>query len=216
MSTITGIFKNPFDNEAITLEQLVHFTTEHLARMVANNPGGALNERIGATTIALSTLEHGAAPDETKAIVQKARARAKEGFRKTLPASIELIQAAVVATYGATAPELLECFPDGRHIYATCDDMEVCAHLDQLITALKPHADDVGQANLIAASGLLTTWRALCGVAGKPRGKAPTDAQKRATHALRLELFRNVLTLALLFPGDEDKAAFYCPEKFLA
>ena len=40
----------PFDHRQISMDELIAFTTDHLQRMVANNPGALFNARITATT----------------------------------------------------------------------------------------------------------------------------------------------------------------------
>src|SRR5438093_3732398 len=49
---------NPFDDPQISLGELLSFSSDHLARMIANNPGGILTARITPTTSEIFQREH--------------------------------------------------------------------------------------------------------------------------------------------------------------
>lgn len=217
MIDLARFFKNPFLSIAIAINELVAYATEHLQRMVANNPGALLNTRINATTVALTALDGTITNEHTKLALQKARTLAKEAFRSALGENIARIHGAVVAAFGLDSPVLMECFPGGRERFGDCADSALENHLQQLIACLTPHAASVGQIHLDNASGLLSTWTALYAAAASARGVRNNSAAARraASDNLRKELFLNLLALSAAFPNQLDKAALYCPQHLL-
>lgn len=217
MLDFSRFFKNPFGDDQISIDELVSYSTENLQRMVANNPGALLNVRINATSVALTALETTLTNEHTKLALQKGATFAKDIFRKALPANIARIHGATVAAFGVNSPQLLECFPLGREIFGDCVDSALENHLQQLSACLTPRSAQVGVQHINDLSGLLSTWIGLFASAASARGVRNNSAESRraAMDALRLELFKNLLTLALSFPDELDKAALYCPQHLL-
>ncbi len=118
---------------------------------------------------------------------------------------------------GVNSVPLLECFPHGREIFGDCVDSALENHLQQLSACLTPRSAQVGVQHVNDLSGLLSTWIGLYASAASARGvrNNSADARRAASDALRLELFKNLLTLALSFPNQLDKAALYCPQHLL-
>lgn len=217
MTDLVRYFKNPFSAIGISIDELVDYANEHLQRMVANNPGALLNTRINATTVALQAFDTTLTTEETKLAIQKGATLAKDTFREALPANIARVHAAVVAAFGLNSQILMECFPHGREVFGDCNDSALENHLQQLLACLLPHVAQVGQMHIDNVSGLLSTWTGLFAAASTARSfnQGSAAARRDASAALRLELFKNLLTLALNFPNEEDKAALCCPQHLL-
>ena len=161
MIDLHRFLQNPFDDKKISLAELIAFSTDHLQRMIANNPGGELAARITATTSALQVVENCATDDQTKLGLRKARKMAKDGFRTALPEKVAKIIAAVAAKFGPNAPEVVECCPEGRTIFRTSPDDQLAMHLQLLLTALTAHQAAIGAGPVTDAQGLLTSWNAV-------------------------------------------------------
>lgn len=211
------IFLNPFEDKEISFTETLSYASVSLQRMIANNPGAALAARITATTAALTGLEGGVSDDLTKAALQKAKTDAKDTFREVLPANIAKIHGAVVAAFGVDSSPLIECFPQGRTIFSSCRDEQLNNHLQQLVNCITPMQAQVGLPAIAAAGALVTNWTTLYAAQGTAKGAKSQSAEMRdqARATLRLELFTNLLTLALMFPGDTDKCDLYCPQHLL-
>lgn len=207
----------PFDDPGISLNQLISFATDHLQRMIANNPGALWNLRITATSAALLAVENCATDDLTKLGLRKSRIMAKDTFRENLPEKIAMIHAAVVAKFGPNAPEITECFPGGRSIFSSCADDAVNNHLQTLINALTAHQQALGPNPLGDANGLLSTWTAVYAASESSTGAKTTseDAKRKARLALQLELFKNLLTLAMNFAREPEKVTLYMRQSLL-
>ncbi len=217
MRDLSRFLDNPFDDPNVSMDELIAFSTDHLQRMIANNPGALLNTRITATTTALAVVENCTTDDQTKLGLRKARKMAKDTFRKTLPDKVAMCQAVVVAKYGPNAPEVTECFPQGRKVFGDCTDDHVENHLQTLVNGLAAHQADLGAQVVSDASGLLSSWLAVYGASeSSTAAKTTTQEGKAAARLnLQLELFKNLLTLALNFPRQTEKLALYMQQSLL-
>ncbi len=207
----------PFDDPNIALDELIAFSTDHRQRFVANNPGALWNARITATTVALTAVENCATDDLTKLGLRKAAKAVKNTFREVLPEKVAMIHAVVVAKYGPNAPQLLECFPLGRTIFSQCTDDAVENHLQTMLNGVTAHQADLGPTVVSDAGGLLSTWTAIWGGSETSGGtKTSTEAAKKtARENLQLELFKNLLTIALNFPRQPEKLPLYMQQSLL-
>src|SRR5436190_19056842 len=105
MIDLHRFLENPFDVRAISLNEVLSFSSDHLARMIANNPGGILTGRITATTSALTLVQNCATDDRTKKAIRKARKQVKDAFRESLRGELAKVHGACVAKYGPDAAE---------------------------------------------------------------------------------------------------------------
>jgi len=217
MKTLKRLFDVAFDTARIGLDRLIAFTTDHLQRMIANNPGALLNTRINATNAALSALDVCVTDDLGKLGLRKARVDVKDTFRASLPIHLAKIHAAVVAKYGPEAPQVTECFPQGRTVFTHCRDDAVENHLQILVTHLAPYVAEMGPQAHADAAGLLSTWLGTYSACESSTGaKTATEAGKRAARLnLQLELHKNVLTLAMEFARQPEKCALYLRQDLL-
>ena len=210
-------FINPLDDRQISFTEILTYAAVSYQRMVANNPGGVLTTRINATAVALNGLESGVTDDLTKLAIQKAKTDAKVAFRASLPQVMAKIHGAVVGAFGPNAPQVIECFPLGRSIFTSCRDEQLNNHLQQLVNCITPLQAQVGANAVGEAGAALSSWTLLYVAQQQAIGVKSQTAEARdaARATLRLELFKNLLTLALTFPNDSDKCDLYCPQHLL-
>jgi hypothetical protein len=208
---------NPFDDPGISMDELLAFTTDHLQKMTANNPGGIYSARLTATQTALTGVSSAFTDDQTKLGLRKARKQAKDAFRSTLAKKISPLALAVQAKFGEGSPEFTECFPQGRKIFSDCTDDKVANHLQTLINGVTAHQPDLGAQVVTDATALLTGWNAVYAPSESASGaKTTTEAAKAAARgALQLELFKNLLTIALNNPRLPDNLDDYMQPSLL-
>ena len=209
---------NPFDDPRISMDELLAYTTDHYQRLLANNPGGAFTARLSATDDALAAVSDAFTDDQTKFGLRKARKLAKGNFRKTLPENVGKIYGSVIGKFGPSAPQVAECFPQGRKVFSECTDDKVTNHLQTLINGVTANQALLGAPVVADATALLTGWNAVYGVSESATGaKTTTQAAKNAARAaLQLELFKNLLTIALNFPRQPEQLDVYAQQSLLA
>ena len=217
MMDLRRVFELWFDDPQISFTELLKYSERHLQRMIANNPGGFLAARITATTTALNNVEACVTDVGTKAAIQKARTETKNLFRDDLPAGIRRIEGAVIAAYGKGGVDYIECFPEGLQVFSRCRDEELNNKLGVLVNALTPRSATVGEVHLSNATEFKSTWEAIVSAQSAAMGQREASAEQRKADrdTLRLELYKNVLTIALQYPGQPDKCDLYCPQQYL-
>lgn len=91
MRTLASFLENPFDDDGISMAELIAFTTDHLQRMSANNAGGELSTRIAATTSSIAVVEDCVTDDQGRLGARMARKQAKDDFREQIPTEVKRI-----------------------------------------------------------------------------------------------------------------------------
>lgn len=209
---------NPFNNPNFGMDKLVAFGTDHLARLIANNPAAVFAARVTATTTALAGVGGAFTDDKTKLALRKSKKQAKDAFRAALPAAIVKIYGAVESQFGDNAAQLTECFPQGRTVFSNCTDGAMAEELQTLINGVTDNQTQLGAPVVASATALLTNWNAVYQTSETSTGnKATTQLAKNAARAaLQLELFKNLLTLALNFPDQPAQLDVYMQESLLS
>jgi len=211
-------FSNPFNDERISTDELVAFGTDHLARLIANNPAAVFTARITATTTALNGMGGAFTDDKTKLALRKSKKQAKDAFRAALPAAIGKIYGAVQAQFGDAGAQMTECFPQGRSVFTSCTDGALAGELQTLVNGVTDYQTQLGAPVVAAATALLTGWTAVFQTSETSTGSKSTTqlAKNNARLALQLELFKNLLTLALNFPDQPDQLDVYMQQSLLS
>ena len=217
MIDLHRFLENPFDDRGISLNEVLGFSSDHLARMIANNPGGQLTARITATTSALTLVQNCATDDLTKRGIRKAQKQVKNAFRESLREEIAKVHGAVVAKYGPNSPVVSECFPQGRSIFASATDDGLEQNIQTLLNAVTAHVADLGAALVTTVTGLLSEWQAVYANSESSGGAATTsqEGKKLARENLQLMLFLNLLKLAEMFARQPEKLNLYMQQSLL-
>ena len=217
MRNLSRFLDNPFDDKDISIAELIAFTTDHLERMIANNTGGELSVRITATSQSYDVVADCVTDDQGKLGIRMARKQAKDNFRKSLPAAVTKLVAAVIAQYGDGSPEVTECVPNGRSIFSSCRDDQVEVHLQTLVNAITAHQADLGAPLVTAATNLKTAWVTIHTASEASTGGKTTteEGKKLARENLQLMLYLNLVKLMEMFPRQPEKLALYMQQHLL-
>ena len=217
MRDISRFLVNPFDDDGISLDELLAFATDCLQRFVSKNTGNQWNTRITATTTALATVGACSSNDNLKLGIRRAAKQAKDAFRTALAANITRLYGAVIYKFGPQSTQVTLCFPAGRSAFDESTDDALAGLLGPLATHLTTLAPQLGADPGNDAGGLLSTWIALHAASETSTGgKAATEAEKRtARRALQHELFLNLLELAKLLENQPELLGEYMQQSLL-
>jgi hypothetical protein len=215
MQNLQDYFVIAFADPNTAFTRLLTFGARSLGRLSKSNPGNIFDTIIAATTTALSNAESGVTDLGAKAAIKLAKTEVKDNFREALSPIIRRIYGSLAGVYGDPAPELTECFPQGRTVFHTCKDEELNNKLGQLVACLANKTVDAGIKTLAQAQ--LTNWNAIYTAQGEAKDdvEVTADSQDAKRAALALQLYKNVLTVALQFPGDFAKCDYYFPQQYL-
>lgn len=218
MRTLSTFLENPFDDDGISMAELVAFSTDCLQRLIANNPGGELTPHITAITSSLSVVVDCVTQDQGKLGIRKASKMAKDNFRaEIIPSEVKRIEAGFIAAFGADSTVLLEALPQGRNIFNTCRDDQVEMHLLALHAAATTHAASLAPATVTLATNLKNNWATIYTASeGSTSGKTTTqEGKKLARENLQQMLFLCLLKLAQMFARQPEKLSLYMQQHLL-
>ena len=217
MRNLSKFFENPFDDRGISMDELLAFTTDNIARMSANNGSGELTARITATQSGLDLVMERFSDDNTKLALRKARKMVKDDFRKELPAKVGKLAVKVEDQYGEKSPQFVECFPQGRAVFGKATDDALEAHIQTLIDGLTAHQTDLGAQVVTDATALKTGWLAVYAPseAASAAKSATQDEKKYARENLQLMLFLNLVKYMEMHPREPEKLATYMTQSLL-
>jgi len=216
MKDLHNWFVNPFDDDKISMREIVTFTTDHVQRM-ASNPLPQLNGRVLATNNALTLVTTAFDDDDVKLALRKAQKLAKNNYRKALLPQIGKVALAVQFLFGETSPEFVTCFPHGRTIFNTAPDDQLGSYLQTTLTgvgSLTPPLDPQVQMD---TQSIKDGWLAVYVPSETSTGAKTTtvEAKHTARLALQLELFKNLVLLAQAFPRQPDRLDLYMQPSLL-
>lgn len=216
MKDLHPYFQNPFAAPSFGVNKLLAFTTDHLGKLAANNPGGIYDGRIAATRVALEAVQGAFEEDLSKLGSRKSSKGAKRQFRKALPAVIGDIHLALAVKFGLKSPKLATFFPTGRSVFFKCRDDMLGSELDTLIAALTAQGD-LAPEILAQAEGLRSDWQVIYeGSESSSAVKAHTEkAKAEARSALQRELFLTLLLLAQNFAEQPEKLDAFMQQSLL-
>lgn len=218
MKRLTTYLENPFDDYTISMAELIAFSTDHSARLIANNDDGQFDDLIPPLTTALGQLEEYVTDDQGLLGIRKARKAAKDNYRETsIPTEVKRIEAGFIAAFGAESPILLEALPSGRTIFQSCRDDQMASHLQTLLNAVTRHSASLVPAALTQATALRNNWGTLYQASEASTGnKSVTQLGKQeARQALQFQLFLNLLKLGSMFPRQPEKLSAYMQQHLL-
>ena len=217
MRDLHVFFKNPLNDPGISMDQLLTFGTNHLARLIANNTLAVITARITATTAALAQVESVFDDDATQSALRKARNEIKDNYRKALLVSVESVYGAIIAKVTSKSVIITECLPEGRTVFSRCKDDRVESNLNVLIDGVTAHTAELSAQLVTDATALLTGWLAVYNASETTAGvKSNTIIDKQtARNNLQLEIFRNILTLALAFPDQPEMCDVFMQQSYL-
>jgi len=215
MQNLNDYFVIPFADPNLALTRLLTYGARSLSRLSLNNPGNVFDAIIAATTTALSDAETCVTDVNVKRALREAKTQAKDDFRDALTGHIRRIYGAVAGVYGDPSVELTECFPQGRTVFRSCGDEQLNNHLGQLVACLANKTVDAGIKTLAQAQ--LTNWNTIYAAQGTAKDDVNVTAEEREAKraALEMQLYKNILTVALQYPGDFTKCDYYFPQQYL-
>lgn len=203
-------FMSPFNTRDLSLNDTLALSTDHMERLEQENELGEFDwsPQVGALSAALQTLESAIDDDLVKAGLRKARKRAKDFFRETtIRKQVEKIEAVAILKFDDSSdPRILELFPQGRSIFASCPDDSLRQHLSALKTAATNQETTLGPEATAMATSLLDSWNTIYEASeASTAQKAMTEEQRRqARQGVYDVLFDNLLDAAKRYPNQPD------------
>ncbi len=219
---------NPFIAERISNDNFNKYSSTHIERLTAGIPVPA-DTLYG---VAVSTIFNTMITDtqacyntwKSTVDIKAAETSQKEGRTISVDDSISEMKAFISRKEGVIAdkypngsPVYEEFFPHGKTEYTTATKKSADTLFKRFNTALENHKSDFDPAALTEANEKYNNYLALRKAQLQSMGKVKegmTDSDEKR-YKLGVQLYKNLLTLLLIYAEEPDKAANFFDESIL-
>lgn len=211
MKKISDLFSDFFDNERISNLRLDTYAKDHLARIVANNPGSVFDSIITNTQDAISKFGQALNAIGGDIGDRKASTFTKNQAREAFNAFIRQKEGIIKGTFGKPSAAYTQFFPDGLSPFSTASDQGYELLLNNIKDRAAQYETELGipfgtQVNQLADAYLNAEADQ---TDEKGDVSASRDQLADVTRKLQAQLTINALTIALQFPLDTTKYNVY-------
>ena len=211
MEQINDLFTDFFNKPIITNERLGTFALDHIARVVANNPGGVFAGIIASTQTATEAL--GAAYVQKDATMgdQKGSTSTKNLARKAFSAYISQQEGTIRGKFGKTSEAYIQFFPNGLSAFNKATDTGYGLLVQNIVNRATQYVADLGVPFKDAVTELADKYLNAEESQTTEKGDVSSTIGVMLTERTDLtkQLTINALTIALQFPLDTEKANIY-------
>ncbi len=207
MMDLVKFFKIPFDTDKISDDNLKKFSNDHIQRIVANNDSGQYDE-MRDNTITAYTDYFGAITDEYTAIaIRQSLTITTDNIIADFKASISQKEGLIKSIWGVKAPEYQEFFPYGVNEYHQASKANIETLMNNMADAASTHQAELG----VDFVNLFTDYKDKYKISREAQleKKGVISEDKTSTSekrdVLEIQLYINLLTLAIEFPGNPDR-----------
>ena len=224
MLSLQRFFTIPFADREISDDELRAFTEDHISRLSAANDAGQFTARLTATTAAFTGFAGQVSDQDLTNALRKAATFEMERrlgefkeFMKTKGVGMNTI----LFRAGADSALYREFYPSGATEYRKANLTQAPVLMDRVVNlvtgANAANGTLLGAEFVAKAQELRTNFLQARNVQVNLKGEGSIEILDReaARRALELELFDNLLALAMLHKGEPEAAARYFNESLL-
>lgn len=210
------LFKNHFDTKEISDDNTKKFAEDHLARLVANDPGtfGPITAQVGGAY----TAYFGAiANEDTDRAVQQALTVQVDNATETFKGFVSSREGAVRDAFGEDGPEYQEFFPQGKSEYARADRASIEQLMNRFATAATKYAPSLPVGYAAQVAGLRTSYQSVRTVQLGKKGEVgdSIDTSIATCDTPEKALTASFHYIAFTYPGDVKQCIAYFDQRFL-
>jgi hypothetical protein len=217
MIDLRKLFKNHFDTDKISDDNLRKFAEIHLERLSANNGTAQFTAMITATTTAYTNYFGAMTNEDTKYAIQQGLTitmkNIVDGFKKYVSQKEGIIR----GNFGKESAEYQEFFPLGLTEYGNATLANIETLMSRFLAASERHNAALGAALQTDAEAYLTDFKNARKAQLEKIGEV--SAQKTTTSTSRdvieNELMKNVHLIASMFIGDVDRCMDFFDQSFI-
>lgn len=207
MLQFESIFKNHFDTEKISDDNLKKFTEDHIQRLTANNGGGTFTAHITATTLAHTAYFGKISTEDFALAVQQGLTVTVDSIIKNFKKSVSQKEGLIRSFYDVSSPTYQEFFPHGVTEYSSATKANIEMLMARMVSACIAHNADLGDAVrdlFIEYKDTYTEARnaQLLKFGEVDSSKSGTET---ARNTLEVQLMKNLFFVGTTFPGDVSR-----------
>lgn len=217
MIDLRKLFKNHFDTDKISDDNIKKFAEIHLERLSANNGTAQFTTMITATTAAFTAYFGAMTNEDTKFAIQQGLTITMNNIVENFKKFVSQKEGIVRGNFSKTSPEYQEFFPQGVTEYSNANLANIETLITRFVAASERHNTTLGAALQTDAENYLTGFKNARKAQLEKIGEV--SAQKTATSTTRdgieNELMKNVHLIASMFIGDVDRCMDFFDQSFI-
>ncbi len=217
MINLLTFFKNHFDSDRISNDNMVKFTQSHIQRLTANNPANIYDTLIADTTTAFTTFGSILSEEDTSFSTQQALTLQVDDLFEEFKSMVSQKEGLVRATWGKVSPQYIEFFPSGLTEYANATKANIEILMQRVVVKATKYETEIGTPFLTLFTDLQTNY--VAARTAQLAGIGDVAGDKTSVHETRLalatQLMTNLLTIAVNHIGDPDRGMDYFDQSII-
>ena len=210
-------FKNHFNTNKISDDNLRKFAEIHLQRLAAKNGGGEFTTMIIDTTTAYTNYFGSITDEDTKFAVQQGLTIAVNNAVENFKKAVSQKEGIVRGNFGKDSPEYQEFFPLGVTEYSKATLQNVEMLMNRFVTAANKFAVQLGVALETEFQGYLTAFTTartsqLLKLGEVADSKTDTSFKR---DDVEIELMKNVHLIGAMYVGDINTCMDFFDQSFV-
>lgn len=217
MIKLETFFKNHFDTDRISDDNLRKFTEIHLQKLAAKNTGGEFTQMITDTTDAYNLYFGKIVDEDTKFAVQQGLTITVNNAVETFKAAVRRRAGLIVSVFGENSAQYQEFFPLGLTEYSNATLQNVETLMNRMVNAATKYSVELTPAVATEFQGYLTTYQTARTAQLLKKGEV-TDAKSATSDnrdVVEVQLMKNVLTIAAMFVGNVSACVDFFDQSFI-
>jgi len=217
MIDLKKLFKNHFDTDKISDDNMKKFAETHLERLSANNGTAQFTTMITATTNAYTAYFGAMANEDTKYAIQQGLTVTMNNIVENFKNFASQKEGIVFGNFGKGSAQYQEFYPNGVTEYRQANLANIETLMTRYVGAVDRHQITLGPSMQTASQIFLTDFKNARKAQLEKIGEV--SAQKTTTSTNRdvieNELMRNVHLIASMFIGDVDRCMDFFDQSFI-
>ena len=217
MINMETFFKNHFNTNRISDDNLRKFTEIHLQSMAAKNGGGEFTTMITDTTNAYTNYFGSMTDEDTKFAVQQGLTIAVNNAVENFKKAVSQKEGIVRGNFGKDSPEYQEFFPLGLTEYSQATLQNIEMLMQRMVTAANAHVGVLGIPFLTEFQGYLSAYSSARGAQLQKIGEvadSKTDTSFKRD-VVEIELMKNVHLIGAMYVGDLNTCMDFFDQSFV-
>ena len=206
MIDLSTFYKNHFDTDKISDDNLNKFSLDHIQRMAAANTDGRFTDMITATTTAHNAYFGSISDEDINYAVQQSLTMSMKNTFENFQKTISQKEGIVRGNWNTDSPQYQEFFPRGLSEFSNASLANVETLMTRIVNAANNHIDVLGQPFVDIFTTIKNNFTASREAQLEKMGKV-SDIKKstgETRDVLEKQLMKNLLTLAIEYMDNPD------------
>lgn len=207
MINFETLFKNFFDTDKISDDNLKKFTEDHIQRLIANNGGGTFTSILTATTTKFNAYFGKIAAEDISFAVQQSLTKTVDQIMADFKNSVSQQEGLIRSFYNVNTSTYQEFFPLGVTEYRQAGKSNIETLMARMVSACTVHTADLGAAIVTLFTDYKTNYKAARDAQLLKFGEVDTNktGTETARNDLEVQLCANLHFIGFTFPADVSR-----------